>query len=121
MLDTEISNPLNHMKGEFMYLKKKNSEDDQQFKFGKRMLMLNQYEGQSIAANTKMDFLEVENFHHKLKFMQNKEKVDENYTISQADLIREKYVLLQRGKKNAFPKPLASTRSIFCDSEAMLD
>ncbi|MEM9050863.1 MAG: tyrosine--tRNA ligase [Bacteroidota bacterium] len=32
----------------------------------------------------------------------NKEKVDENYTISQADLIREKYVLLQRGKKNYF-------------------
>jgi len=32
----------------------------------------------------------------------NKEKVDENYTLTSADLIREKYVLLQRGKKNYF-------------------
>ncbi|MCH2213757.1 MAG: tyrosine--tRNA ligase [Flavobacteriales bacterium] len=32
----------------------------------------------------------------------NKEKVDENYTISESDLIRDKYVLLQRGKKNYF-------------------
>tara|TARA_R110002020_G_scaffold63170_2_gene168811 strand:+ start:185234 stop:186529 length:1296 start_codon:yes stop_codon:yes gene_type:complete len=32
----------------------------------------------------------------------NKEKVDENYTITTADLINGKYVLLQRGKKNYF-------------------
>lgn len=32
----------------------------------------------------------------------NKEKVGENYLISQKDLIDQKYVLLQRGKKNYF-------------------
>lgn len=32
----------------------------------------------------------------------NKEKVKEDYTISSSDLIAEKYVLLQRGKKNYF-------------------
>lgn len=32
----------------------------------------------------------------------NKEKVKEDYTITSADLIAEKYVLLQRGKKNYF-------------------
>ncbi|MDT7831306.1 tyrosine--tRNA ligase [Flavobacteriaceae bacterium S356] len=32
----------------------------------------------------------------------NKEKVQENYTITSSDFIAEKYVLLQRGKKNYF-------------------
>lgn len=32
----------------------------------------------------------------------NKEKIQEDYTITSADLIAEKYVLLQRGKKNYF-------------------
>jgi tyrosyl-tRNA synthetase len=32
----------------------------------------------------------------------NKEKVDEQFVISSADLIKEKFVLLQRGKKNYF-------------------
>ncbi len=32
----------------------------------------------------------------------NKEKVKEDYTITQTDLINDKYVLLQRGKKNYF-------------------
>jgi tyrosyl-tRNA synthetase len=32
----------------------------------------------------------------------NKEKVKEDFTISKNDLIADKYVLLQRGKKNYF-------------------
>lgn len=32
----------------------------------------------------------------------NKEKVSEDYTISKSDLISEKYILLQKGKKNYF-------------------
>ena len=32
----------------------------------------------------------------------NKEKVKENFTISNTDLIADKYVLLQRGKKNYY-------------------
>ena len=32
----------------------------------------------------------------------NKNKVDENYAIAEKDLIDEKYILLQRGKKNYF-------------------
>ena len=32
----------------------------------------------------------------------NKNKVDENYAIAEKDLINEKYILLQRGKKNYF-------------------
>ena len=32
----------------------------------------------------------------------NKEKVKEDFTITEKDLIAEKYVLLQRGKKNYF-------------------
>ena len=32
----------------------------------------------------------------------NKEKVKEDYTITKADLINNKFVLLQRGKKNYF-------------------
>ncbi|MGY0407894.1 MAG: hypothetical protein ACWIPJ_06010, partial [Polaribacter sp.] len=32
----------------------------------------------------------------------NKEKVTEDFTITSADLIANKYVLLQRGKKNYY-------------------
>ena len=32
----------------------------------------------------------------------NKEKVAEDYTVTPADLINDKFILLQRGKKNYF-------------------
>jgi len=32
----------------------------------------------------------------------NKEKVQDGYTITESDLIRDRYILLQRGKKNYF-------------------